>query len=127
MPRIRDPRESGVYTSEMGQPPDEPDMGSVKPRPRMRGSSDVQTLPGHLPPGTTLEDLIEQKTNKRRSSSDMQTLPGRVLSSSSLEELVSPKNKNRTDITPLKNGGKVSASSRADGIATKGKTKGRFV
>lgn len=127
MPRIRDPRDSGVYTSEMGQPPDEPDMGSVRPRPRMRGSSDIQTLPGRLPPGTTLEDLIEQKTNKRRNSSDVQNLPGRVSSGVTLEELVKPKNKKRDDITPLNKGGKVSASSRADGCAERGKTRGKIV
>jgi hypothetical protein len=33
----------------------------------------------------------------------------------------------RNEAVGMKKGGKVSASSRADGIATKGKTKGRFV
>ena len=33
----------------------------------------------------------------------------------------------RNEAVGMKKGGKVSASSRADGIATKGKTKGRFI
>ena len=58
------PRNAGIYTAEMGQPPDEPDMGSIRPRPRMpRPPARMQNLPGRMPPGTTMEDLINNKIN----------------------------------------------------------------
>ena len=122
MPRNRDPRDAGIYTAEMGQPPDEPDMGSIRPRPPMR------SLPGRLPPGTTLDDLINQKMKPRQDM--MQKLPGRVSPGTTLDDLINQKMKPRQGMepTPMKKGGSVSsASKRADGIAQRGKTKGTMV
>ena len=130
MPKMKDLRESGIYTAEMGQPPDEPDMGSIRPRPRLpRPPARMQNLPGRMPPGTTMEDLIN---NKIKSGADrMQNLPGRVAPGTTLDDVINQKmrpGRGDAEITPMKKGGSVaSASRRADGIAQRGKTKGRLV
>ena len=128
MPKMKDLRESGIYTAEMGQPPDEPDMGSIRPRPRMRGIPDVQTLPGKLPRGTTLNDLVNPRM--KRDPSDIKTLPDRLPPGTTLDDLINQKMKPRQgmDVVPMRKGGSVSsASARADGIAQRGKTKGTMI
>ena len=119
MPRNRDPRDAGIYTAEMGQPPDEPDMGSIRPRPPMRN------LPGRVAPGTTMKDLM-----RGRSNPPMKNLPDRLSPGTTMDDLINQKMKPRQDmeITPMKKGGSVSsASKRADGIAQRGKTRGTMV
>ena len=129
MPKMKDLRESGIYTAEMGQPPDEPDMGSIRPRPRMRGIPEIQNLPGKLPRGTTMDDLVNPKA-KRRGDPEIQNLPGRFPPGTTLDDLINQKTKPRQgmDVVPMRKGGSVSsASARADGIAQRGKTKGTMI
>jgi hypothetical protein len=129
MPKFKDPRDAGIYTAEMGQPPDEPDMGSIRPRPRMRGIPEMQNLPGKFPPGTTLNDVLNPRM-RRRGAPDMQNLPGKLPPGTTLDDLINDKMKPRQDMemVNMRKGGSVkSASSRGDGIAQRGKTRGTLV
>jgi hypothetical protein len=115
MPRIRDPRDAGIYTADMGQPPDEPDMGSA-PAPRPMGRS-PQTQ-------RTLRDLMNKraplKTPRPRG------IRGGVWTEDS--GLPPPMEPDGGSARPFKEGGSVSsASKRADGIAQRGKTRGKYL
>jgi hypothetical protein len=85
--------EGGIYTAEMGQPPMEPDGGSVTPAPKrpMRG----------MPP----ESPMMKREGRGMAKADMQK---------KAPQKMPPK------MPGMKKGGSVSA--RADGIAKKGKT-----
>lgn len=94
------------------------------PKRMPKSDAPTQNLPGRFAPGTTMDSL------KRRAPSEPAMPPDTSASGTSLKEFFNRKAKPRKDdgMVPLKSGGKVSsASSRADGCATKGKTKGRMV
>ena len=92
--------EGGIYTAEMGQPPMEPDGGSVSPRPAMKRAPMKRPMP---------RKPIMPVAPKGRG-------PGMAADESAMPA------------PAFKSGGSVgSASKRADGCATKGKTKGRMI
>jgi hypothetical protein len=104
MPRIRNPRD--VYTADMGQPPDEPDMGSVY---------------SPTPPATGMPMTMPRKIKRPKRSG---IRPGGVWTEDSgLPPPMEPDDASAG--RKFAKGG--SASRRGDGIAQRGKTRGRFV
>lgn len=118
-----------VYTADMGNPPVDDDMGSIEslalrakrrpvagrpapavPRPRPNpADADVYTADKGMPPMDddmgSIESLRPKTSRQKKAAKDIRSAMG------------------------MKKGGSVksSASKRGDGIASKGKTKGRFV
>jgi hypothetical protein len=121
-----------VYTADMGQPPIEDDMGSIEelqlrnkrrpvggrgappapmapPRPRPNpADANIYTADKGMPPSPddmgSIERIRPKTSRQKKAAKDIKAAMG------------------------MKKGGSVSsASKRADGCATKGKTKGRFV
>jgi hypothetical protein len=94
--------DGGIYTAEMGQPPMEPDGGSISPKRGMK----KPPMPVKKPPTATKKPVMPVTPKPRGAAPDESVMPAPA----------------------FKKGGSVgSASKRADGIATKGKTKGTFV
>ena len=115
-----------VYTADMGNPPSDDDMGSIeslalrgkrrpvagRPAPVARpnpADAGVYTADKGMPPMDddmgSIESLRPKTSRQKKAAKDIRSAMG------------------------MKKGGSVksSASKRADGCATKGKTKGRFV
>jgi hypothetical protein len=92
--------DGGIYTAEMGQPPMEPDGGSVRPKPMMKKPPMAMKKPMPKKP------MMPMAPKPRSAAPDESVMPAPA----------------------FKHGGSVgSASKRADGCATKGKTKGTMI
>ena len=89
--------DGGIYTAEMGQPPQDIDMASVSPKPMMK-----KPMPKKMAPKRPMMPVAPKP---RSVPSDAPAMPA--------------------GMPGMKHGGSV--SSRADGIARQGKTKGRMV
>ena len=119
--------ETDIYTAEMGNPPTNDDMMSVellqrkrkpmpKPMPKAAPKPAPRPAPRPMPRdlGMLEDDMgsIEDTRGQLRPKTDRQKKAAKDIKSA----------------MGMKKGGSVgSASKRADGCATKGKTKGRFV
>ena len=128
-----------VYTADMGQPPSPDDMGSIEalrgkrrpvappamprrgmaPKRPMADPADagIYTADKGMPPSPddmgSIERLRPQGLRQMKAAGDIRTAMGM---------------KKGGCVKKMKSGGSVgSASKRADGIATKGKTKGRMI
>jgi hypothetical protein len=105
-----------VYTQDMGQPPQEPDGASVgrKYVPEQLGSGiKVEKLPYKFSKDATMDDVMGKK--KRSTPKEFRELPYKAGSGKDIKK------------QELAKGGSVSsASKRADGIAQKGKTRGKM-
>lgn len=113
-----------VYTADMGQPPSDDDMGSIeslalrgKRRPAPAAAPTPRPMPRDL--GKLEDDMgsIESPRprglRQKKAAADIKAAMGMKCGGK---------------VKKMKSGGSTgSASKRADGIASKGKTKGRFV
>jgi hypothetical protein len=95
-------RDGGIYTAEMGQPPQDIDGGSVTPMPKRTAPMPKRPAPMRTKPGA------EGAMMKRE---------GRGMAKADMQKKEKPK--------AYKSGGSVSA--RADGCAKKGKTNCKMV
>ena len=120
------PKMPDVYTADMGNPPVEEDAGILARRKRAMGSPAAPQRRPMPPPGARPNPadagIYTADKGMPPSPDDM----------GSIEALKSkmrrPGMKKGGCVKKMSSGGKVgSASKRADGIATKGKTKGKFV
>jgi hypothetical protein len=112
------PRNPSMYTAEMGQPPNEPDMGSaILPRtqnnPQTRRA--LRSLINKRPP-------VQPPVPRR----PPRGIRGGVWTEDSGVPV--PQEPDMGSARPFKEGGSVSsASKRADGIAQRGKTRGKYL
>jgi hypothetical protein len=97
--------DGGIYTAGMGQPPMEPDGASApmkKPMPKPAMVKPPMVKPAMKRPAPKGGGIFR-------------------------EGMQVPQDIDGASVKPMKKGGSVSASRRADGIASKGKTKGKMI
>lgn len=115
-----------VYTAAMGQPPQDDDMGSIQsPRRRLTGATGMDKVPAMAPVGRS--PVTPNPADANIFTADKGIQPP------SPDEGPTMNRKLRKPVRKMSCGGKVkkmaaggSASKRADGIAQKGKTRGKF-
>lgn len=122
-----------VYTADMGNPPVEQDAGILAGRKRpMAPPAAMPRRPAPaVAPRPNPADADVLTADKIRPGMDLGALEPDSMTAPPVRPTGERQKKAAKDIRAamgMKKGGKVSsASKRADGIATKGKTKGRFV
>jgi hypothetical protein len=95
-------KDGGIYTAEMGQPPQDIDGASVTPGPRRMMKKPPMAMKKPMPK----KPMMPVAPKPRGAAPDESVMPAPA----------------------FKHGGSVgSASKRADGCATKGKTKGKMI
>ena len=123
-----------VYTADMGQPPSDDDMGSIeslalrgKRRPMAGRPAAPAPVPARPMPGAPVGRDLGQLEDDMGSIESLRPKTGRqVKAAKDIKAAMGMKCGGK--VKKMKSGGSTgSASKRADGIASKGKTKGRFV
>jgi hypothetical protein len=104
--------DGGIYTAGMGQPPMEPDDASATPAMK-------RPMPRPTPVKPTMTKPPMPKPPMKR--------PAPKGSGIFREGMQVPQDIDGASVKLYKKGGSVSASRRADGIASKGKTKGKMI
>ena len=119
-----------VYTADMGQPPSDDDMGSIEALRGKRAAMPRRPMATPVAPKRPMANPAD--AGVYTADKGMPPSPDDMGSIESLRAKTPRQMKARGDMRAamgMKKGGKVccSASKRADGIAKKGKTKGRMV